>query len=124
MVDPDGPSYLVEGNSAALTRMLDNVCSNARRYATDVEMHVRALDSDVVITVDDNGPGIAADDRERVFERWVRLDSGRSSSGGGSGLGLAIARSIARAHRGDITLGDSPLGGLRVAIRIPLVTVT
>jgi signal transduction histidine kinase len=119
LVDPEGMSYLVEGNSAALTRMLDNLCSNARRYATNVEVHVDAQDLDVVITVDDDGPGIPAADRDRVFERWVRLDSGRSSSDGGSGLGLAIARSIARAHHGDITLHDSPLGGLRAAIRIP-----
>jgi signal transduction histidine kinase len=119
LVDPDGASYLVDGNSAALARMLDNLCSNAHRYATNVAVHVDAQDVDVVITVDDDGPGIAADDRERVFERWVRLDSGRSSSDGGSGLGLAIARSIARAHRGDITLEDSPLGGLRAVIHVP-----
>jgi signal transduction histidine kinase len=119
LVDPDGASYLVDGNSAALARMLDNLCSNARRYATNVAVQVGAHDGDVVITVDDDGPGIAADDRERVFERWVRLDSGRSSSDGGSGLGLAIARSIARAHRGDITLEDSPLGGLRAVVHVP-----
>ena len=119
LVDPDGPSYLVNGNSAALARMLDNPCSNARRYATNVEVQVGTQDFDVVITVDDDGPGIAAHDRERVFERWLRLDSGRSSSDGGSGLGLPIARSIARAHRGDITLQDSPLGGLRALIRVP-----
>ena len=123
LVDPEGASYLVDGNSAALTRMLDNLCSNARRYATNVEVHVRAVDSSVVITVDDDGPGIAADDRERVFERWVRLDPGRSSTAGGSGLGLAIARSIARAHHGDITLDGSPLGGLRAVVRIPLQPV-
>ena len=120
LADPDGRSYLVEGNAAALSRMLDNLCSNARRYATNVEVHVGATDSSVVITVDDDGPGIAADDRERVFERWVRLDPGRSSSAGGSGLGLAIAQSIARAHHGDITFADSPLGGLRATVRIPL----
>jgi signal transduction histidine kinase len=120
LVDPAGTSYLVEGNAAALARMLDNLCSNARRYATNVKVQVGALDSHVVITVDDDGPGIAADDRERVFERWVRLDPGRSSSDGGSGLGLAIARSIARAHHGDVTLESSPLGGLRAVIRIPL----
>jgi signal transduction histidine kinase len=120
LVDPDGPSYLVEGNATALARMLDNVCSNASRYATNVKVQVGAQDFDVVITVDDDGPGIAADDRERVFERWVRLDPGRSSSDGGSGLGLAIARSIARAHHGDVTLETSPLGGLRAVIRIPL----
>ncbi|HEY0868933.1 MAG TPA: HAMP domain-containing sensor histidine kinase [Acidothermaceae bacterium] len=120
LVDSDGTSYLVEGNAAALARMLDNLCSNARRYATNVEVDVGAADSAVVVTVDDDGPGIAADDRERVFERWVRLDPGRSTSDGGSGLGLAIARSIARAHHGDITLERSPLGGLRVVISIPL----
>jgi signal transduction histidine kinase len=116
---PDGPSALVAGDGAALSRMLDNLTANAARYASHVEVHTATTDDSVVITVDDDGPGIPEADRERVFERWVRLDAGRSSTDGGSGLGLAISRSIARAHAGDITLADSPLGGLRAQVRLP-----
>jgi signal transduction histidine kinase len=116
---PGGASILVTGDEAALSRMLENLTSNAGRYATQVDVHATAVGGEVVITVDDDGPGIAAAERERVFERWVRLDAGRSSDDGGSGLGLAISRSIARAHGGDITLDDSPLGGLRAAVRLP-----
>jgi signal transduction histidine kinase len=117
---PGGASILVSGDQAALSRMLENLTSNAGRYSTAVSVHATAVGGDVVITVDDDGPGIDVADRERVFERWVRLDAGRSSDDGGSGLGLAISRSIARAHGGDITLDESPLGGLRAMVTLPL----
>jgi signal transduction histidine kinase len=116
---PGGPPVLVTGDEAALSRMLENLTSNAGRYAAHVEVSTKVVDREVVITVDDDGPGIATADRERVFERWVRLDPGRSSHDGGSGLGLAISRSIARAHGGEITLDSSPLGGLRAVVRLP-----
>ncbi len=119
LVDPAGPSYFVEGDETALRRMLDNVVSNAHRHASDVEVVATDSDTQVLVVVDDDGPGIAVPDRERVFDRWVRLDVGRSSDSGGSGLGLPIARGIARAHGGDIVLGESPWGGLRVTISLP-----
>jgi signal transduction histidine kinase len=122
LVSASGPSYLVSGDEAALSRMLDNLTSNAGRYSSTVEVRAVAVGDSVAITVDDDGPGIPVADRERVFERWVRLDPGRSSGDGGSGLGLAISRSIARAHGGDVTLDDSPLGGLRAVINLPLLT--
>ena len=75
----------------------------------------------MTLTIDDDGPGIPATDRDRVFERFVRLDEGRGRADGGSGLGLAIAREVARAHGGDVTLADSPLGGLRAEVRLPAV---
>jgi signal transduction histidine kinase len=119
LVDAAGPSHVVEGDETALRRMLDNVTSNARRHASHVEVAALDLDDCVLVFVDDDGPGIAEHDRERVFDRWVRLDAGRSSDAGGSGLGLPIARGIARAHGGDIVLGESPLGGLRVTVSLP-----
>jgi two-component system osmolarity sensor histidine kinase EnvZ len=73
----------------------------------------------LVITVDDDGPGIPPAKREEVFKPFVRLDQARNQDSSGTGLGLAIARDIARSHGGDITLEDSPLGGLRAVIRIP-----
>ncbi len=69
--------------------------------------------------VDDDGPGIAPADRERVFDRWLRLDDGRARDDGGAGLGLSIARAVARSHGGDVTLTDSPLGGTRAELRLP-----
>jgi signal transduction histidine kinase len=71
------------------------------------------------ITIDDDGPGIAVPDMERVFEPFVRLEASRSRETGGVGLGLTIARSIVRGHGGDITLTNRPEGGLRVAVRMP-----
>ena len=70
--------------------------------------------------VDDDGPGIPAELREDVFKPFFRVDEARNVDGGGTGLGLAIARNIARSHGGDIILGESPLGGLRATVRLPV----
>jgi two-component system osmolarity sensor histidine kinase EnvZ len=72
------------------------------------------------ITVEDDGPGIPENRREEAFRPFHRLDEGRNLQTGGSGLGLAIARDIARAHGGDILLGQSALGGLKATIRLPV----
>ena len=74
----------------------------------------------VLVQVDDDGPGIPAASREDVFRPFYRLDEARNVDQGGSGLGLSIARDIARSHGGDVVLGDSPLGGLRASVRIPV----
>jgi signal transduction histidine kinase len=101
--------------------MLDNLAVNASRYAREtVDVQAARHGDDVVITVDDDGPGIAEADRERVFERWVRLDDSRGRDDGGAGLGLSIVRSIARAHGGDANLESSPQGGLRAVVRLPV----
>ena len=75
--------------------------------------------ADGCVRVEDDGAGLAPDDRERVFERFVRLDEARERDAGGSGLGLAIAREIAREQGGDVVLGDAALGGLRAELRLP-----
>lgn len=72
-----------------------------------------------MVTIDDDGPGIPADKREEVFKPFVRLDEARNLDASGTGLGLSIARDIVRSHGGDITLDDSPQGGLRAVIRVP-----
>ena len=69
--------------------------------------------------MDDDGPGIPEEHRETVFRPFFRLDKGRNVDAGGTGLGLTIARDVARSHGGDVTLDDSPLGGLRATLRIP-----
>ena len=73
-----------------------------------------------VVRIADDGPGIPASDRERVFEPFVRLEESRNTETGGIGLGLAIARTIIRAHGGDITLADAAGGGLQVNVSLPL----
>jgi signal transduction histidine kinase len=103
-----------------------NLLDNAVRHATSrVVVSVAGRDGDVELAVADDGPGIAADDRARVFERFVRLDSDRSRGGGGSGLGLAIARAVAERHGGTIEVADAALNGGRSAgtrfvVRIPM----
>lgn len=105
------------GDAAALGRVVRNLVDNALRHAAGA-VRVEVADGSVVVV--DDGPGIAADDRERVFERFVRLDDARARPGGGSGLGLAIAREVAREHGGDVRLGDRTDGaaGLRTELRL------
>jgi two-component system osmolarity sensor histidine kinase EnvZ len=103
----------------AFARLLSNVVGNAFRYAKAVEVRAIHGRGALVVTVDDNGPGIPPAKREEVFKPFVRLDAARNQDAGGTGLGLSIARDIARSHGGDITLEDSPLGGLRAVIRVP-----
>nr|WP_206412921.1 ATP-binding protein [Nitratireductor soli] len=103
----------------AFGRLLNNVVGNAFRYATHVEIVARNAGGTLTITVDDDGPGIPPDMREDVFKPFVRLDEARNQDESGTGLGLSIARDIARGHGGDVTLEESPLGGLRAVIRVP-----
>jgi signal transduction histidine kinase len=110
----------------ALVRVVSNVADNAVRHARrEVRMAARpeqGADGSaamLLLTVDDDGPGIAEPDRERVFERFTRLDSSRERGTGGSGLGLAIVRELVTANAGTVELTGSRLGGLRVEIRLP-----
>ncbi|GFG54984.1 two-component sensor histidine kinase [Mycolicibacterium agri] len=111
----------ITGDAARLSRMLRNIADNAATHAKfAVSMAARSCDGHAVITVDDDGPGIAPQDRERVFDRFVRLDAGRSRSSGGAGLGLAIVREIVAAHHGRVAITDRPGGGARVTVQLPL----
>lgn len=111
----------VVADAFGVRRACDNLVSNARRHArTGYSVAVESDSQAARLTVDDDGTGIAAADRERVLERWVRLDEARTRDEGGAGLGLAIASSVARAHDGDLTLSESPLGGLRAVLRLPV----
>jgi two-component system, OmpR family, osmolarity sensor histidine kinase EnvZ len=105
---------------AAFKRCLANLVSNAGRFASTVAITGHRDHRWLTVTVDDDGPGIPTSLREDVFKPFLRLDDARNQDEGGTGLGLAIARDIARSHGGDITLGDSPLGGLRAAVRVPV----
>lgn len=114
-----GPAR-VGGDERMLARALRNLTDNAARHArSQVAVAVHARDGEVELTVDDDGSGIPADHRERVFERFVRLDEGRARDAGGSGLGLAIVAEVVRAHGGSLGVEESPLGGARFVVRLP-----
>ncbi len=118
-------SYTIAGKPevtvrpSAFSRLLANIIGNALRYATTVQVAAVHARGSLILTIDDDGPGIPADKREDVFKPFVRLDEARNQDESGTGLGLSIARDIARGHGGDIVLDDSPLGGLRLVVRIP-----
>ena len=105
---------------AAFRRCLGNLVSNAARFAKEISITGHRDHRWLIVTVDDDGPGIAPHQREEVFKPFLRLDDARNQDEGGTGLGLAIARDIARSHGGDIILTDSPLGGLRATVRVPV----
>ena len=111
---------IVTVKSAAFKRCLANLVSNAARYANTIAITGHRDHRWLTVTIDDDGPGIPANMREEVFKPFLRLDDARNQDEGGTGLGLAIARDIARSHGGDIMLGDSPLGGLRATVRVPV----
>jgi Signal transduction histidine kinase len=104
----------------ALSRALSNLIGNALRYGGHVWVRAGRRPDGVEILVDDDGPGIPADKRELVFKAFQRLEGSRNLATGGVGLGMTIARDIVHGHGGDIVLEDSPLGGLRARVRLPL----
>jgi two-component system heavy metal sensor histidine kinase CusS len=109
----------LHADTALLERALANLLENALRHTPRggvIRVAVRGAARTLELSVDDSGPGIPASERERVFERFVRLDAARS--GGGTGLGLAIARMIARLHGGEIGIASSPLGGASLRMRL------
>ena len=111
---------IVTVRPAAFKRCLGNLVSNAARFGSTIAITGHRDHRWLTVTVDDDGPGIPPDMREEVFKPFLRLDDARNQDEGGTGLGLAIARDIANSHGGEITLGDSPLGGLRATVRVPV----
>ncbi len=116
----EGPDRLVYAcRPMALSRALTNLIDNAVRYGGGAEVTLTGTEHAVEISVADRGPGIPAEQRERVFAPFYRLEPSRSRATGGTGLGLAVARSIVRRHGGEITLADRPGGGLLVRTNLP-----
>jgi signal transduction histidine kinase len=117
-----GPAVFATVSPEELRRVLVNLVENAVRYAASaVVLSVRAEGGHAVLTVVDDGPGIPAGERERVFERFARLDDARDRDAGGTGLGLAIVRELLRRCDGSISLQDSPSGqGLTAVVYLPL----
>lgn len=104
----------------ALRRMLSNIVSNACRYGKHIRISLQECSNRLEITVDDDGPGIPEDKREDVFKAFYRIEQSRNKETGGIGLGLAIVKDVVRAHGGVVRLSDSPMGGLRVEVKLPL----
>ncbi len=119
VVDHCDPIRLV-GNEQLLTRLVRNLIDNAARHtATDVHVALRRNGQTATLDVDDNGPGVPPADRDRIFQRFTRIDEARGRTDGGAGLGLAIARQVARAHGGEVRCDDAPTGGARFSVTLP-----
>lgn len=119
-VDVDSPPTRIYGDPDRLAEVVRNLTDNAASYArTTISIGLRRSEGSVELSVDDDGPGIPAEDRGRVTERFVRLDDHRSRSQGGAGLGLAIVTEIARAHGGTLTVESSNLGGAKMMVTLP-----
>ncbi|MBL9029847.1 MAG: HAMP domain-containing protein [Caedimonas sp.] len=112
-------SALLSYRQNAITRSLSNIISNAMKYAKNLRISLTYHENFYEICFDDDGPGIPESHREDVFRAFFRLEASRNSETGGVGLGLAITRDIIHSHGGTIHLENSPLGGLRVIIRLP-----
>jgi signal transduction histidine kinase len=111
---------VVLGHRDDLARVVRNLLDNAVRYASSrVEVSLASMDGEVVLSIDDDGPGIAAQHRETVFERFGRVDDSRSRQAGGSGLGLAIAKDIVLRHQGCVSVSESEWGGALFSVRLP-----
>ncbi|MEN3534220.1 ATP-binding protein [Microbispora sp. ZYX-F-249] len=115
------PGVVVRGLDARLRRMLSELLDNAQRHAkTRVIVQVQRTTDTAELVVADDGDGIREEDRERVFDRFTRLDAARSRDRGGTGLGLAIVRNIAYGHEGQVHVERSPAGGAAFVVRLPL----
>ena len=122
VVGPD--AVRIQGSRSDLTRLLRNLGDNAAAHArTGVTLNLSVLDQHAVLSVADDGPGVPTGDRERIFQRFARLDTARArtNTGGGAGLGLAICRQIVQRHHGTITVADSSHGA-RFVVLLPLAT--
>ncbi|MGA8049938.1 MAG: sensor histidine kinase, partial [Burkholderiales bacterium] len=118
-VEITGGAKPYPGRVQALQRCITNLVENAVRYGTRARVSLEDADDALRIRIRDDGPGIPEPELERVFEPFYRLESSRNRTTGGTGLGLAIARTIARAHGGDVTLRNDEGGGLEALLLLP-----
>ena len=114
----DSVELLIARN--AFKRAITNLIDNAANYGEQIEIVLKLNGSVIELIFDDDGPGIPVEMREEVFKPFFRLDQSRNVDTGGTGLGLSIARDIVRTHGGDIILSESPLGGLRAKVTVPI----
>lgn len=116
----DVEPVVLHGRRSDIVRLLRNLVDNGARHANGRVTFTTSTDAgEIVLTVADDGPGIAVDDRDRVFERFTRLDESRARDDGGTGLGLAIVEQITSDHGGTIAVNDAPSGGALFTVRFP-----
>jgi len=111
---------VLEGDPMALRRLFSNLLDNAVKFGGRARTRVFRDATNAVVEIEDDGPGIPAADREKVFEPFYRREPSRSRQTGGIGLGLAVVRSIARGHGGDVALVNRAGGGLTARVQLPL----
>jgi two-component system OmpR family sensor kinase len=117
----------LDGSADQWRQVLANIVQNITRYTPEgstVHVDLTATPSQLTLTIDDSGPGIPADKRGSVTERFTRLDESRSSTTGGFGLGMSIIAAVVDTHHGVMTLAKSPTGGLRIVITVPITAST
>jgi signal transduction histidine kinase len=115
-----GEKVVLEGDPMSLRRMIANLLDNAIKFGGRARARVFRQGAHAVVEIEDDGPGIPAEDTERVFEPFYRREPSRSRQTGGIGLGLAVVRSIARGHGGDVRLINRPGGGMTARVELPL----
>ncbi len=114
-----GKEFYFTGRKLSIQRCLSNLIENSIKYAKKIEIDFHQLKSNVLINIDDDGPGIPIRERENVFKPFYKIDKSRSEKSSSVGLGLSISSDIIRSHGGRIELSDSKLGGLKVVISLP-----
>lgn len=115
-------SASVLGDRLALRRVISNLIDNALNYGQEARLALRAAGDQLILTVDDKGPGISPEHRELLLEPFTRLEASRARRTGGSGLGLAIVRNLVTAHGGALEIDDAPGGGARLIVQLPIAT--
>ena len=110
----------INGRRNLINRCLNNLIDNALKYANKVDITLHKKNTNIFISIDDDGPGISKDERDNVFKPFYKINKGRADSKSSVGLGLSIASDIIRSHGGNINLEKSKMGGLSAKIFLPI----
>ncbi len=119
-MSPSADQATVLGDRLALRRVIANLIDNALTYGNSAQLDLVYAPDEIILTIDDDGPGIRVEQREMLLEPFTRLEASRARHTGGSGLGLAVASGLVQAHLGKLVISDSPTGGTRILIRLPV----
>jgi signal transduction histidine kinase len=120
VTDERARNAVVLGDRLALRRIFANIIDNALAYGHAAHVRIATKDGAFLVSIDDEGPGIPADQRQTVLEPFHRLEKSRNRATGGAGLGLAVVRSLVEAHGGTIEIAATPGGGTRVNVALPV----